>query len=86
MKKQLQQLLGKKYTVTGSDRKMEVTDATVQGYNPERNVALIEVRNGKLMVNVYRGYYYKPAEYVEAKDVGEVKSLIESRKKEKNNG
>ena len=79
MKKELQTALGKTFSVTGSDKRMEVTDKQVEGYNPERNVALVEVRNGKLFVNVYRGYFYKPAEFVEVKDIAEVKARILGR-------
>jgi len=79
MKKNLQAVLGKDFKVEGSDRKMEVTDNKILGYNAERNVAQVEVRNGKIFVNVYRGYFYKPVEFVEAKDLNEVKVLISRR-------
>lgn len=79
MKKDLKVALGNRFAVTGTERKVEVTDNTVLDYNKERNVAQVEVRNGKLFVNVYRGYFYKPTEFVEAKNVEEVKTLIEGR-------
>lgn len=57
----------------------EVTDTKELGYSTERNVALIKVTAKGFLVNPYRGYWYKPAEFISASSVDEVVELIEGR-------
>ena len=78
MLKQLKATLGNKFSVSGSDTGMEITDPNVQGYSCLRNVATLKVRKGVLFLNLFspKDQVYREYKEIKVTDLREAAKLI----------